>query len=92
MAGFIPEVTALKWYKNGELVTEDDRVSVVYRNGSRLSSVGFTMVNESVESFLIFQPPEKEDSGVYECRILNYEHLPKQTIQLIVELEPISSK
>lgn len=86
MAGFIPEETALKWYKDQELVTEDDRISVTYRNGSRLSSNGITMISKSVESVLTLKPPIKtEDSGKYECRISNFENLPKQIIELIVQ-------
>ena len=86
MAGFIPEETSLQWYRDNQLVPLDNnRVSVSYGDGTRLSSRGFTMLNKSVESLLTFTPPEHNDSGIYECRIAGYEFLSVQNIQLSVE-------
>ena len=83
MAGFIPEDSALKWYRNGELVVEDERVTVSYTPGKRSAARGDTMSVNSIVSVLTFTDPNENDTGEYECRIEGYD-LPKQTVQLAV--------
>ena len=85
MAGFIPEDTALKWYKNNTLISSNSRVTVSYRNGLRKSFREFGFPVNSTEAVLTFTPPQTTDSGTYECRISGYEFLPKQEIKLIVQ-------
>ena len=84
MAGFIPEDSALKGYRNDELVVEDERVTVSYTLGKRSAARGDTMNVNSTVSVLIFTDPNKNDTGEYECRIEGYD-LPIQTLQLTVE-------
>ena len=84
MAGFIPEDSALKWYRNDELVVEDERVTVNYILGKRSAARGDTMNVKSTVSVLTFTDPNENDTGEYECRIEGYD-LPTQTVQLTVK-------
>ena len=84
MAGFIPEDSALKWYRNDELVVEDERVTINYTQGKRSAARGDTMSVNSRVSVLTFTDPNENDTGEYECSIEGYD-LAKRTVQLTVK-------
>ena len=72
MAGYVPPNTHLRWYRNNSLIEDTNRYSTVYRPGRYRAQKGRNATSNSVLSVLIIKSPTLNDTGVYECRIADY--------------------
>ena len=72
MAGYVPSNTHLRWYRNNSLIEDTNRYSTVYRPGRYRAQKGRNATSNSVLSVLIIKSPTLNDTGVYECRIADY--------------------
>ena len=85
MAGYVPPQSSLRWYRNGVLLTNSGRYSIVYRNGLRIAQKdGSNGTSRSILGVLVISPPMVQDSGQYQCRVEGYHHLTR-SVRLTVK-------
>ena len=81
MAGYVPPVSDLQWFRNDEVIQNSSNYTVLYRDGSRPSQ-GVSGLGPSVLSVLVITEPGAEDSGEYQCRTVSLGL--SESVQLIV--------
>ena len=90
MAGYVPPVSDLQWFRNDEVIQNSSNYTVLYRDGSRHSQRPVSGLGPSVLSVLVITEPGVEDSGEYQCRIVSLGL--SESVQLMVSLSPTSGK
>ena len=90
MAGYVPPVSDLQWFRDGVMIQNSSNYTVLYRDGSRHSLRPVSGQSPSVLSVLIITEPAVEDSGECQCRIVSLGLT--ESVQLMVSLSPTSGK
>ena len=80
MAGYIPDGSALQWYRDNLLLQASSKYSFHMRDGSRLASKGLR--TSSIEGVLTISQPSTSDGGEYKCEMLG--HNLARTVRLTV--------
>ena len=70
MAGYVPVQSDLQWYRNGMMLQNSTKYTILYQGGNR-SAVLPSGPGASILSVLVINNPHVEDSGEYECRIVS---------------------
>ena len=70
MAGYVPGQSNLQWYRNGMMLQNSTKYTILYQGGNR-SAVLPSGPGASILSVLVINNPRVEDSGEYECRIVS---------------------
>ena len=84
MSLYIHPDEQLQWFKGGQLIiTDTERHSIAYTDGTKLGQFGGTRSGPSRVSTLVISEPQLSDTSTYTCAITNTEH--SQDIQLFVE-------
>ena len=74
MAGYVPPNTSFRWYHNNQLIENNSKYTTIYRSGTRHAQQGGTNITDSVVAVLIIKSPQASDSGIYECRVEDYQN------------------
>ena len=70
MAGYVPGQSNLQWYRNGMMLQNSTKYTILYQGGNR-SAVLPSGPGASILSVLVINNPHVEDSGEYESRIVS---------------------
>ena len=71
MAGYVPGQSNLHWYRNGIMLQNSTKYTILYQGGNR-SAVLPSGPGASILSVLVITNPRVEGSGVYECKIVSF--------------------
>ena len=74
MAGYVPPNTSFRWYRNNRLLENNTKYTTIYRSGTRHAQQGGMNITDSVVTVLIITSLQANDSGMYECRVEDYQH------------------
>ena len=89
MAGYVPLVSDLQWFRGNVMIQNNSKFTVLYQDGSRQAQRPDTGKGPSVVSILLITNPGLEDSGEYQCRIVSLGL--SDSVQLMVALAPTST-
>ena len=69
MAGYVRPDDHLNWFREEEMITQDSKYELEFRNGSQTAQGGGSTTTPSRLSVVRILNPEMEDIGVYKCVI-----------------------